>query len=63
MSLPKVKIQVRVKDGVVKEVHGIPPHYSVQVLDYDSKKYKANELSEDEHHKRCRIAEWPSDEQ
>jgi hypothetical protein len=63
MSLPKVKIQVRVKDGVVKEVQGIPSHYSVRVLDYDAEKYERTELSEDENHKACRIVEWPSDGQ
>lgn len=60
MSLPKVTIQVRVKDGVVKEVEGIPSHYSVQVLDYVSDKYEPHELSEDENHKPCRIVEWQS---
>jgi hypothetical protein len=62
MSLPKVKIQVRVKDGVVKEVEGIPTHYSVQVLDYDADKYEPHELSKDEKQKPCRIVEWQSDE-
>jgi len=61
MSLPKVKIQVRVKDGVVKEVQGIPAHYSVQVMDYDLHKYDPSELSEDESHKVCRIVEWPAE--
>lgn len=61
MSLPKVTIQVRVQDGVVKEVVGIPSDYSVQVLDYDSQRYAPSQLSEDENQKPCRILEWQAE--
>jgi hypothetical protein len=49
---------VRVQNGIVKDIRGIPADYNVQVLDYDSDKYDPNELSEDEDRKPCRISEW-----
>jgi hypothetical protein len=48
MSQPKVKIHVRVRNGVVKDIRWIPSEYSVQVLDYDADKYDPKQLSEDD---------------
>jgi hypothetical protein len=62
MSQPKVKIQVRVRNGVVKDIRWIPSEYSVQVLDYDADKYDPKQLSEDDNRKHCRILEWHANE-
>ena len=58
--MQKHKIVIKFEHGTIREVRNVPEHYTVQMFDYDVDKYKANELSEDEHHHRCKVLEWPS---
>lgn len=57
------KIQIRVENGTVKDIQGIPRDYAIEVLDYDVEKYDASELTEDDDHKTCRIVEWQSEKE
>lgn len=56
-------IQIRVENGTVKDIQGIPRDYAIEVLDYDVEKYDASELTEDGNHKTCRIVEWQSEKE
>lgn len=58
--MAKAKIKVRIENGTVREVAGIPEHYTVRILDYDVEKYGADELSKDENQKSRRVTEWPA---
>jgi hypothetical protein len=58
--MEKAKIRVRLEGGKIRDVQGVPEHYTIQVLDYDVSKYDAAELSRDERQKSCRITEWSS---
>jgi hypothetical protein len=56
-----IKIQVRLESGAIRDVQGIPPGYTVEVLDYDISRRDLPELSADENHRMCVISEWTAD--
>jgi hypothetical protein len=57
------RIQIKVENGTVKDIRGIPRDYAIEILDYDVEKYDASELTEGDNHKSCRIVEWQSEKQ
>jgi hypothetical protein len=59
--MTKHKIVIRFENGTIREVRNVPEHYTVQMFDYDIEKYEPGELNEDEHHRRCKVEEWPSE--
>jgi hypothetical protein len=54
-----IKIQVRIEGGVIRDIQGIPPGYTIEVLDYDISRRDLPDLSTDENHRMCVISEWP----
>jgi hypothetical protein len=59
--MAKHKIVLKFENGAIREAHNIPEHYTLQLFDYHIHKYQPTELSEDEHHNRCKVVEWPSE--
>jgi len=56
------KIQIRVHKGTITEIEDIPVETIVEVFDYDTQKYDAAQLSEDEQGRPCSIQEWRAPE-
>jgi hypothetical protein len=56
-----IKIQVRLEGGAIREIRGIPPGYTIEVLDYDISRRDLPELSTDENRRMCVIFEWTAE--
>jgi hypothetical protein len=57
------KIQIRLENGVIQAIEGLPTDVAVEVFDYDVDKYQRNhQLSQDENGRACDIKEWHSPE-
>ncbi|HTZ47456.1 MAG TPA: hypothetical protein VMH20_07685 [Verrucomicrobiae bacterium] len=56
------KIQIRLENGMIQAIDGLPTDVAIEVFDYDIHKYQSRPLSEDEHGRACDIKEWHAPE-
>ena len=59
---PMPKIQIKLEDGMIQAVDGLPPDFAIEVFDYDVEKYQPQHLSQDESGRACQIKEWHAPE-
>jgi hypothetical protein len=55
------KIQVRIEEGMIREIRGIPQDYTVEIVDYDVNRKDLPDLATDENRRICKISEWAAD--
>lgn len=52
------KIQIRIEDGTIRQIDGLPTDLAVEVFNYDIENLDRKGLSLDENGKACEIKEW-----
>jgi hypothetical protein len=55
-------IEIKVKQGRITSIEGLPPEIAVEVLNYDVADRDPRHLSKDEDGKICEIKEWHAPE-
>jgi hypothetical protein len=54
------KIRVKIEEGLIREIKGIPQGYTVEILEYDVNRKDLPDLATDENRRICKISEWPA---
>lgn len=55
-------IEIKVKQGMITAIEGLPPDVAVEVINYDVANRDLTRLSKDEDGKSCEIKEWHAPE-